>query len=209
MVWPMVIAAGISAAGSMFSANKASSAAKKASKEANKIAKAELDFAMERYDDWQAVFGPIQDTLSNYYNNLTPELITAQGLENYELEKDTALTHVRETLAQRGLGTSGLAAGVELQTELASAETRARIRAEAPMKVAQQQMSFLNAGLGSGENAANGVQGVLSGQAQTAAQVASNAGAAAGKAQGAATSAVTDFITSAVEQFGNTKKAGV
>lgn len=163
---------------------------------------------MDRYHDWKSVFGPIEDTLSSYYNNLTPELITAQGLQDYEQEKTAALTHVRETLAQRGLGTGGLAAGVELQTQLASAETRAKIRAEAPMKVAQQQLSFLNAGLSSGNNAANGVQNVLSNQSQVAGSNAQNAGAAAGRAQGAATSAIVDFINNTAEQFGDTKKAG-
>lgn len=202
----MVAAAGISAVGSLMGARKASKSALRAQREYNKIAQAQLDFAMEQYNDWEAVFGPVQDILSEYYSNLTPELIEAQGLEEFELEKEAQMGYLRETLAQRGIATSGIAAEAETQAALASASTRARIRAEAPMKAAQQQAEFLRIGLN--QNPANSVLNVMGNQANTAGNMALSAGQAAGQAQRAAIGATTDFITDIIDQFGQNKTGG-
>jgi hypothetical protein len=190
-----MVAAAVGAGVSLYSANRSSKGAKGAVGASRDASAAELDFAMEQYDDWQAVFGDLQKTLANYYENLSPELITAQGLEQYNLERDRSLQTIQETLAQRGLGNSGLAAAVETQTQMQSASDRARIRAEAPMRTAAEQSKFLQIGLG--QNPAAAVQNTLAGAADRAAGDARTAAAAAGQANAAATQSVMDFISNA------------
>ncbi|UOF81455.1 hypothetical protein [Caudoviricetes sp.] len=174
--------------GGIVSSNNASKATD-ASRDANA---AQLGFAQQQYDDWKSVYGDIQENLASYYKNLSSDFIEAQGLEQYNKERDAALTKVNETVAQRGLTNSGIATQIALDANLASAEQRARIRAEAPLKAAQEQSRFLQIGLG--QNPANNVQQVLSSQASQAGADARNAGASAGSAIAGIGKAAVNFV---------------
>ena len=163
----------------------ASKSAKDATKSAEKQSKDALAFEREKYDEWNEVYGPIQDNLADYYNNVTPEYYEAIGLEAFQQEQQTAMTRLDESLAQRGIDpSSGIQASLTAQSELEGAEGRAGIRRDAPRMAAQDKQSFLQIGLG--QNPGNSMSQELSNQASAAQQRATQSEQAAGKAVGAA-----------------------
>lgn len=181
----------ITAAASVGSAAMSTNAANSASKRAGKSEAAQLAFAQEKYDDWKEIFGPIQENLADFYNNMDSDFIAAQGLEYYEQERDKALTQVRESLAQRGIANSGIAGAIETNSIMQGATDKARIRAEAPMKAAELKSSFLQIGLG--QDPSNSMQDVLNQNANRANQRSMAAGEAAGEAVGSAIDSVVDY----------------
>jgi hypothetical protein len=126
----------------------------------NTMVTSELEFQQQRYNDWKAVFGDVQTNLSNFYTGLRPEQVAAQGIQAHELEMARAKKNLRENLTQRGLQSSGLAVDSEQQLALESASERARIRTDAPFKVAEEQSRFLQIGLG--QDPSNSVAAALS-----------------------------------------------
>lgn len=196
--------AAIGLAGSIYASNKAGKAAKKAGKQAAAAEQAELDFAREQWDEWKATYGDIEDQLASYYETLTPTFRITQGLEAHEKEMDRARKNVKETLAQRGIATSGIAAQLEGEMAVASAEERARIRAAAPLEVAKEKLGFLQVGLG--QNPANQVANALGSQATTARNIANTTARNAGAASGAMIGSFTDFAQTAFTQWMNRDK---
>lgn len=145
MSWGMVAGAAIGTAGTLYASNQASGDAKAA----RMAQKEQLDFSKEQYNDWLEVFGPIQDNLSEYYQNLTPETFAAANLQDFELEFNKAMTQFNESLVQRGIDPkSGIGVSLEQQAELDAAEQRAEIRGDARDEVNKQKASFLSLGLG-------------------------------------------------------------
>ena len=67
MTWGLTAVAGATVIGAGMQASSASDAADAAAQASAE----ELAFAQQQYDDWQEVYGPIQDNLSDYYSNLT------------------------------------------------------------------------------------------------------------------------------------------
>lgn len=190
MSWGLVAVAGATVVSGAMSSKAAGDAADASSD----AAAAQLAFEQQRYDDWQAVYGPIQDNLSNYYQNVTPEYYAAVGLETFEQQYQTSLKRMDETFAQRGIDpSSGLAASMEAQAELAAAETRAGIRRDSERQAAEDQSRFLQIGLG--QNPASSVSGALSQQTQMAQQQSIAAQQAAGQAWAAAIPAVGQAVT--------------
>ncbi len=178
----MITAAVIGVAGSAYASNRASSASDRATDAASDAEQARLDFEMEQWDEWQATYGNVEDQLAAYYETLTPTFRATQGLEAHEKEMNRMKKNVRETLDQRGIGTSGIAAQFEMETSISSAEERARIRAAAPLEVAREKLGFLQTGLGMQPQA--GMRDALGDAtlrtAQDARTAARNAGAASG-----------------------------
>lgn len=181
-------AVGVVAASALVSAKSA----KDASKVASGASAAELRFAEEQQARFEEIYGPVEDNLASYYNQLTPDYYAVQGLEAFQQEQDQALTKVRETLAQRGLADSGVAAATEIAFGQSEAQNRARIISEAPEKVAAKKLDFLSVGKG---NAPTGVQDALSGQAADAAKSAQQASAAAGAAVSAAANRIATGLS--------------
>lgn len=151
MAWLQAAGLAVSALGALSSRSASRSAARQAARSqeaANEASMAQLEFQREQYDDWQNIFGDIQENLSEFYRTLSSDFIEAQGIEQFEKERSRALTQIRENFAQRGIGDSGLATQAETDLALMSAEQRAQIRANAPMQAAQQRAGFLQIGLG-------------------------------------------------------------
>lgn len=194
MVWGAIASLGASVVGSVISGKSA----KKQADAAAEADKAELDFAKEQYQDWLDTYGDLQDNLAEYYNNLTPDTLEVQGLEQFELERERALTNINENLAQRGIATSGLAAAVEIEDQLSSATERARIRAEAPLRSAAERSRFLQIGLG--QNPASNLQNVLSDTARDARDRADRSASAAGEAIGGAVSSGLNLLADVLEK---------
>lgn len=184
----VVVGAGISA----YSADKAS-------KRAEKSADVAIGFEQEKYDDWQEVYGPLQDNLANYYENVSPDYYAATGLETFEQQYQTALTRMDENLAQRGIDpSSGIAASLESQGELNAAETRASIRKDAPRQAMEDKSRFLQIGLG--QNPGSSFSSALQNKANLQTQQAGYAQQAAGTAIASAIPTVGRAIDSYVSQ---------
>jgi hypothetical protein len=143
-----------------------------------------MQFEYDKLAEWEEAYGPIEDNLSQYYQNLTPEYYEVQGLEAFEQEQQQSLQTVRENLAQRGIGDSGIAAQAEIQFGQQEALGRAKIRTEAPRKVAEEQARFLQVGLG--QDPQGSVSQTLAQNTQYAQNVARTAEQQAGQAVGSA-----------------------
>ena len=168
-----------------------------ASKDASGAASDQLGFEQEKYDDWNDIYGPVQDNLADYYGGLTPEYYEVQGLEAFEKEKAVAFEQLDAELAQRGITDSGIAASIESQQALSSAQTRAQIRTEAPAKAAEEKLRFLQVGLG--QNPGSSLSQTLS---QRTASTAATAQESARVAGGAISTAVTTVGT-ALSDYNN------
>jgi len=175
------VGAGIAAVGAISSNVNAN----KASGDANRQSASSLAFEQQKLNDWNETYGPVQDNLSDYYNNLTPEYYEAVGLENFAQEQQTAMARLDESLAQRGLDpSSGISTSLHAQSELEGAESRATIRRDAPRAVAEDKSRFLSIGLG--QNPGSSLSTALANQASAAQSRATASEQAAGQAIGAA-----------------------
>lgn len=136
------------------SSKSAADSARKSSKEAtamqgkaidaqNEAAAAQLDFQKQQYDDWEAIYGPIQNNLSSFYQNLTPETFATAGLDKFEQQYQASQQQIQRSFAQRGIS-SPAQDMMNQQAALGAAESKASIRAQAPMQVATAQQGFLN-----------------------------------------------------------------
>lgn len=195
----LLIGAGVSAGVGIYGANKQAQTAKDAQKQQAKAQEAELGFAQEQQAKWESVFGPIQENLSRYYQNLSPDAVAARGVQQFEQERTTALERTRETLAQRGLSTSGVSAAVEMASEFQGAEGRAQIRAEAPMQAAREKLGFLQVGLGANPTAQTA--NTLGRHTQYQANNAANAQQRADQASEMATTAVMGAAQAGLDYF--------
>ena len=184
MTWGAVAIAGAT----LGSAYLSSSSASDATGAASDAAEAQLNFERERYADWKDTYGTVENNLSSYFSTLTPEFYAAQGLENFEKEKNVALDRVRENFAQRGITDSGLAAATEVDFATSGAESRAKVRAEAPSVAREEQLRFLQVGLGLSPGSA--YSSALSGEASRLSGEASAANLAAGEATSSAVKSV-------------------
>ena len=194
-----VAGAAITAVGSVAGAVISSRASSKASKRAADAQNAQLSFDMERYDDWQSIFGGVQENLSSYYNSISPDYYVAAGLEAFEKEREAQMGKLNETLAQRGLSNSGLAATVATEDAISSAEARASIRREAPRQAIEDQSRFLQIGMG--QNPGSSVSSTLGGIAANAQTQANQASQAAGQAVSSAVSSTGKVIAQGYEAW--------
>jgi hypothetical protein len=102
-----------------------------------------LLFQMQgEFTRWNQIYGPVQDNLSHFYQQLTPESLIATGLESSQQAFQTSLKTIQRSFAQRGLDT-GAEALLSQQATLSNATERAKLRYEAPFKVADAEQSFL------------------------------------------------------------------
>lgn len=178
-----------------------SSASSKASKRAASSEAAALGFEQQKYDDWQQVFGPLQDNLAKYYNSVSPDYYASAGLEAFQKERTQQLDTMTEQLAQRGLQGSGLEASLKRSTAIDTAEKRAAIRVEAPKQAAEDKTRFLQIGLGQNPGASySAALGNIANNANTNAQQAQ-------LASGQATAAAVNTAGTALSDYFNKDKA--
>lgn len=117
---------------------------------ANDRADEEVRFQREQYGDWKRVYGSLQDNLGDYYNNLSADDLATTGLQAQQTEYQQFRQEFDKQAAQRGVADSKFIESQQLQMGAGNAMERARIRAQAPEQVAQQQLGFLGVGLGQG-----------------------------------------------------------
>lgn len=146
MAWVAVAIGGsaiIGAGASAYAGSQASKASNRASGLQSQAQAAQLAFQQQQYADWKAVYGPIQDNLSSFYQNLSPESLIASGLKNYEQQHIAVQDQLQRTFAQRGVD-SQAQQFLGQQDALRTAEAKATIRTDAPFKLAAGQQNFLS-----------------------------------------------------------------
>lgn len=186
----------IGVASSSSAASKASESADAATAASSEAAANQLAFTKEQYEDWKKTFGDVGDNLSAFYKSLTPESFSALGIQSLNTQYAAASKKIDQALAQRGISGSGLQA--KAQTDLLSqqAQASAQIKAEAPLKVAQEKMKFLSLGLGQGTAAAASVGSAYGTQVTLGANQADAYNAQAAKASAGIGSSLSSGINS-------------
>lgn len=165
----------------LYSANQAGKAARRASA----LDAEALAFAKQKYEDWKAIYGPLEKNLSEFYNNLTPEYIESQGLEKQQLAYQETQKQLTEYFSVNSID-SGVQTDLFTKTAMQNERDKAGIRADAPFKTAQLKQGFLALGLGQKASAQGGVTNALNNSAQRAASDAQAGYDAAGNAFSAA-----------------------
>ena len=182
-----VVAAAVvgTAAVGAYTSSKSAKASSKSSKAATASADAaaqlqydasseQLAFSKQQYDDWQSIYGPIQDNLSSYYKNLSSDTVASLGIQNIEKEYNRSSQLLEQTLAKRGITNSGATTQGVTQLESARMLGRAEVQANAPMVAAQQQQGFLSLGLGVQQQAISGINNAYGNQVSVLGQQAGN-----------------------------------
>lgn len=105
-----------------------------------------LEFAQGMLDDWEGTFGGIQDNLSDYYDNLDPELYATQYKSNLYDNIDKELADMNESLGAAGLMSSGMRAQNEKEAAFAKATGGAQADIMAEDKVMEMKQGFVNSG---------------------------------------------------------------
>ena len=153
---------GIGILANLHGANQAETNSRRAANKAYQASAERLAFAKEQYDDWQEVYGPIQENLSSFYQNLDPDTFAASGVQQLEEQFIQVQEDFQRSYAQRGI-TTGAQALAEQSAALQLAQGKAEIRQKAPLQVASAQQGFLN------QNASNpNVSGVTNALGQQA-----------------------------------------
>lgn len=194
MSWGAVAGAAIGVVGGMMSSKSASKDAKK-SAQADKAA---LDFEKQRYNDWKAVYGDIQSNLAEFYGGLDSKYFEVSGIEALEQEKTLALENINTVLAQRGIDMSGMAGQAYVDLEMETAKERANIRKNAPLLAKEQQLSFLQVGLG--QDPSSSMSQTLANQANNAADRADTSARSSAAATQAALTGVGNALSDYLEK---------
>lgn len=163
--------AGAVVVGAVAGAYASSEASSEASKSADKAtaagvaaSDAQLQFNREQQARWDEIFGPTQDVLSEYYNNLDPNDVAATNVTAMQQAYQNTQQQLDKQLAQRGIGDSGLAASMGQNLMYQNEMGKAEARVLAPQQVAQQQTNFLGLGMGQGGALQAGMNSAFSNQ---------------------------------------------
>lgn len=156
------------------SASKASDASAYAAELQYETSQEQLAFQKQQYADWEGIFGPIQQNLSQYYQYLSPDTYSALGIQNIEKQYVQSRQNLDQELAKRGISNSGATVAGLTQLEQASMLGKAEVRTNAPQMVASAKQGFLNAGLGLQGNLQSGISNSYSNQMSILGQQSSN-----------------------------------
>ncbi|AWD90291.1 hypothetical protein [Dickeya phage Amaethon] len=156
------------------------------------------DFARSQYEDWQKVFGPVQNNLSDYYSNLTPEYYVRQGLQAFNQERETQLNDLNTLIRQEDLS-ADVSTELRKNAALDAAQSRATIRRNAPAAVAASQQAFLN--LGMQNSAAANYQSQLNSSSNYALQQAAQSAQAKAQTASAVTKGVGSLIQTGLTSY--------
>lgn len=124
----------------------------------------QLEFMQTQYDEWNAVYGDLQQNLGDYYNSLSigdefKKIDTNLSFTLQQLSKEytAAAKDTQRAMSQMGLSSSGAVAQNAVGLNQGLAQSRAMARAQASIEkldagdtVAQKQLGFLGVGLGQG-----------------------------------------------------------
>lgn len=121
------------------------------SKAANKSAQAAqdaVDFSKERYADWKELFGPLESSITEYYQSLSPEYYASQGIEDINQFALDNKVKIENNLIRRGLDDDSLKTYFDNQIDMDSAKQRASVRLDSERNMVNDQARWMQIGYG-------------------------------------------------------------
>jgi len=203
MPFGYVAVAGVTGYMASKASDKASDAADRRAAEAGERSAELLAFEKEKYDEWKDIYGDVEQNLADFYEDLTPEFLISSGLQEEAQSFATAQTKIKSSLAQRGLDASGLEAGLIAQQEIGSAEKRAEIRRDAPLKVAQMQQEFLQPNLARKQTGERNIATAMAGGASIQDQIAAGEVSRAEAESSSLWQSTGTLLSTGLKQFAN------
>lgn len=167
IVGSTIVGAGTSILGAEKASDSADAAIASADANAQlqyKTSQQQLAFQQQLHDEWQGIFGPVQENLSNYYQNLSADTLSSLGIQNIEKQYTQSRQNLDTALAKRGITDSGATVSGLSQLESARMLGKAEAQTNAPMQVAQAKLGFLNAGLGNQQAINSGISNAYTNQ---------------------------------------------
>lgn len=163
-----IVAAVAGVGATVYSASQSGKAADKQAAAANssvEVQREQLQFDMDRYNEWKGIYGPLQEDLGTYYKNLTGKSISKQEVEQLQLASQKANKKLEETMAQRGMSNSGLEMQLLGSNTYNTEIAKATVTANADQKAADLKQNFLSIGLGTGSTIAGQMSSASNGLA--------------------------------------------
>lgn len=164
----------LSALSGLSSGKDSAKTANRLHRESLEIQREQLEFAQRRYRDFRRIFGPIEENLTEFFQELTPEFFESRGLSAFQTQFEAEQQKLEEFFVANEIET-GVRSSLQASMGLEAAKERARIEADAPIKVAEAKQSFLSLGAAREDtaatnvvNAGNNLSTVLSNQANIA-----------------------------------------
>lgn len=168
-MYDLLIGGAISLLGSWFE----NDAQTEANDQAYALQKEQMDFNKQRYDDWQKVYGTLQEDIGTYYSNLKGSDLSNIEVQQIQAHTQQANDKVTSMLKAKGINGSGVEASLIGQNIYKGEIAKATSVATAEQRVMQQKQGFLSLGLGQGNAIANS----MSGTANNMSNIASKQGA--------------------------------
>ena len=104
----------------------------------------QMNAAATQYNQYQEIYGGIEENLANYYQNLSPDLYSAQMKDSITKQYEQSSQNLSANLAARGIQGSGVEAAGMTQLESDRMMGNAQADIMAPQMVAEQQGKFFS-----------------------------------------------------------------
>jgi len=117
-------------------------------KQAKELARQELEFDKQKYNEWENTFGPLGENLHDYYTHLNPDQYEARIASSIMGSINPQYRQVNKTLAARGLANSGLADYAKMAINHNAEAQLANAPMQALNQALKQKQAFVNIGLG-------------------------------------------------------------
>lgn len=109
----------------------------------------------DQFNKYQEMFGGLEETLSDYYMNLNPDELAAQGNQTAQQQFQLSMDQVNSQMAAQGIMGSGVQSQLALGQGNQMAQTKAQNVMNAPHEVAQMQQGWMNYGANRQDQAFN------------------------------------------------------
>ena len=160
----------IGGVGSMMGADKEADAAQSQMDQAGRFQAQQQAFNQQQLDDWENMFGGMEENVTDYYNNLDPEKFATAGKQNLAQQMSKQMTQFNESMSAQGLQTSGMRVQAEKEAAFTQAAGNAGIDLAAPEQVNQMKQGYLNSKEHRRTNAIGGINSSYGGQVALANQ---------------------------------------
>jgi len=124
----------------------------------------------DNFAKYEQMLGPIEDTMENYYMNLNPDELAAQGNQTAQQQYQQSMNSVNDQLAANGMLDAGTNAQLQMQGSTNLAQQKSQNIMNSPHQVAQKQQEWLGYVSGKNDNAYNQMNQGLQNQMNHASQ---------------------------------------
>ena len=157
-------AAAVGGIGSMIGAVDAGNKAGDSYDKAMASSQAQFDFNQQQLDDWENMFGGLEQNVTDFYTELDPTKYATESKTALFNSMDKSMKQYNEDLSARGMQSAGMKAQADKEMAFAKAEGAAGIDMGAEEHVAGMQSNYLNSKENRRTNATAGVNNAFSNQ---------------------------------------------